>query len=172
MVRLTTLANAIKGSNSVKLNLPCLKPNIPIKLPSHGEMQSHEFKEMFPALNGKMYSYTEENITTTHAALIEGITAIFDTLKLMEYVSEDDIARPPHSLDDIPWKALLRQGLDPETVCLSRYLPYLMITEEVTMHSRPYSYLSRYKSGGDAPPARLEQKTRRTCSPIGKRRLA
>lgn len=83
--------------------------------------------------------FTEEYICTEHCDVIIGITQIFDLLRDMAYIDEDEIMRPPHA--DFPAAKLAALGLKNEVVELLRYLPYLKEDVEITAMSKSYSYL-------------------------------
>ncbi len=83
--------------------------------------------------------FTDEFIKTEHSAVIDGVTSIYETLKVMKYVSESEIIRPPHA--SLPVQQLLSLGLEAETIALLKHIPYLHIEDEFSLYMHPYSYL-------------------------------
>jgi hypothetical protein len=70
--------------------------------------------------------------------LIDVITTVYQTLRLMEYIDDAELRFPPHP--NLPTEQLVSIGLEPETIAL-HYLSYLEIEDEISPYTHSYSYL-------------------------------
>ncbi|KFZ25514.1 hypothetical protein V502_00006 [Pseudogymnoascus sp. VKM F-4520 (FW-2644)] len=126
--------------------LGCGKPKINITVPWPKAAQTVEETQSPNPQNAAQqllvaadFEFTEEYICAEHCNVIRGITQIFDLLRDMAYLDEDEIIRPPHI--NFPAAELTALGLETEVVALLRYLPYLKEDVEITAMSKSHSSL-------------------------------
>jgi hypothetical protein len=95
------------------------------------------------------------DITIRHAALISGLSKLYDTLIAMRYIFADDIVHPPHTKEAIASDTLQTLGYEAETIELITQTPFLQGKiawgwqkdgTEVLPRSKAVSYLNDSES--------------------------
>src|SRR3954464_3240179 len=112
-----------------------MKPQVEVQLPWHTEPISQEGQSSSQhSITDDAETFTEDYIRAEHKDVIDGITKVYQTLKLMDYIDDAEIIYPPHQ--HLPVQELASLGLESEAIALLRYLPYLDIEDEISPYTK------------------------------------
>lgn len=83
-------------------------------------------------------------IARDHAELIQSITQFYQVLLDMQYLQEDDVARPPHVPEHVDVPVLQESGYTAEAIFLLQQLPHLKpsFLEIAPWETLPFPYLN------------------------------
>ena len=142
--------NFVIGSSCHAKKVPCKKPQVEVQLPWDTEPISQVGQSPPPqhTITDDAATFTEDFIRAEHKEVIDGITKIYQTLKLIDYIDDAELIYPPHQ--HLPAQELASLGLEPEAIALLRYLPYLDIKDvEISPCTSSYNYLYNIQEARD-----------------------